>query len=90
MHRGLGGDEGRDEFAHAFPDGLFFVDDAGLHPLEADGIGFTDEAEEFPEVPAREIKQRIGRGDVAVLDDVATREDREIVFQWERVMKRTS
>lgn len=44
VHGGLGGKEGRDQFAHAFPDGLFFVDDAGLHPFEADGVGFAYEA----------------------------------------------
>jgi len=85
VHGGLGGEEGRDEFAHAFPDELFFVDDAGLHPLEADGIGFADEAEEFPEIPAQEIEQRVGRGDVAVLNHIATRVHGEVVFERREV-----
>lgn len=81
VHGGLGGEERRDQLAHAFPDGLFFVDDAGLHPLEADGIGFADEAEEFAEVPAREIEQGIGRRDVAIFDDIATRINGKVVFE---------
>ena len=81
VHGRLGGEEGRDQLAHAFPDGRFFVDDAGLHPLEADGVGFADEAEEFPEIPAREIEQRIGRGDVAIFDDVAAWIYGEVVFE---------
>ncbi len=81
VHRGPRGEEGRDQLAHTFPNGLFFVDDAGLHPFEADGIGFADEAEKFPEIPAREIEQRIGRSDIAVLDHIAARVDGEVVFE---------